>query len=73
MTCRYCKWLDVPPDKGGRRVPRKDKAYRCTVLIEQPALPLSVTRRTDFRWPPERYYMSPEDGEGCPMNAANDK
>lgn len=69
MTCRNCKWLDVGPDKAGRRTVRKDRAYRCIVEVPQPAFPMSVTTSYNFRWPPLRRQMEGSDGDGCPLFA----
>jgi hypothetical protein len=66
MTCRNCTFLRVPPDKDGRRRPRKDKAYTCTIDAPVPVLPTSITKSYGFRWPPSRDYMTPDDGERCP-------
>lgn len=68
MTCRTCKFLEVPLSADGVRRPRKTNAYRCTVVVEQPLMPMSMTRSYDFRWPPSRSYMTPNDGAGCPMH-----
>ncbi len=57
MSCRSCKWLDVKPDKAGRRRIYRDNAYVCTVPISQPILPTSVLENRDFQWPPQRTYM----------------
>jgi hypothetical protein len=67
MSCRTCKWLRVAPDKAGRRIPRKDKCYFCEAPLPEPALPLSVTTYHGWRWPPPRNFMSPDDGEDCPV------
>jgi len=69
MTCRTCKHLKVQPDAAGRIVPRKANAYRCGAMEEvpPPVLPHSVTRGRDFRWPPHSRYMTPDEGEGCPL------
>ena len=57
MPCRDCKFLEVPPDKSGRRVPRADKVYDCTAPV--PPLPLSCSgSRTTIN----RVKMGPNDG-----------
>ncbi len=66
MTCRTCKFLDVPLDKAGRRRPYKNLAYPCTYEIPYPVLPDAVTRHFGFHWPPARTYMSPRYGANCP-------
>ncbi len=71
MTCRTCKFLDAPADSRGRVIPRAAMAYRC--LYQVPAdhgLPHSVTGSYNFRWPPSKRSMSPDDGEGCPQHAS---
>jgi hypothetical protein len=67
MSCRQCRYLDVPPDKLGRVTARKDKAYRCTVELPPPLVPVSVSKSYGWRWPPSRSAMSANDGEGCPF------
>ena len=42
MTCNTCKWLEVEPNKAGKRVVSKTKAYQCAVPIPLPDLPTSV-------------------------------
>ena len=62
MTCRTCKFLSVSPDEKGRIIVRKGNTYRCNAPgPEMPELPASMTSRYDFRWPPSRGAMSPED------------
>lgn len=67
MTCKTCKFLDVRPDKSGRRGVRKGFTYRC--LWEMPELVLadSITRYVSF--PPNfpRSHMGGEDGVNCPV------
>lgn len=70
MSCRTCKWLRVPPDKSGRRIPRKDKCYLCEAPLPEPVLPVSITGAYDWKWPPSRRFMQPADGEGCPLFTA---
>lgn len=65
VSCRYCQHLAVPPDKAGRIIPRKGKSYQCTAPLPTPNLPAAVLQAFDFRWPPGRKYMSPDEGEGC--------
>ncbi len=73
MPCRTCKWLDAPVDKKGYRRVRKDNAYRCTVPVERPVLPLSVTENMGFNWPPRRTMMFYELWDmDCPMWKARD-
>lgn len=66
MTCRDCKFLDVKLDASGRRVVRKTNMYPCDAPITIPPLPHSVTKCYSYR-EPSRCYMSPQDGEGCPL------
>lgn len=67
MSCRTCKWLDVPPDKSGRIVVRSSRVYRCVAPVERPAWPESVTTAYGFRWPIAGNYMRPERGQNCPL------
>lgn len=75
MTCKTCKWLDVPPDKRGRIVVR-DTAYKCIVpLPEMPVLPDCVTKQygyTDFLARRDRW-MIPKQGGTCPLHEARGK
>lgn len=75
-TCRTCKWLNVPPDKNGKIVPRKGGYHRCTVqLPPPPPMPASIRVNTTERgggyglgnldWPTSAGYMGVDDGEGC--------
>lgn len=65
MACRDCEFLRVLPDKDGKRRPRRERAYTCTVEVPLPKLPMSVISYFSFGWPPEKKYMSPDDGDGC--------
>lgn len=70
MTCKTCKWLNVPPDKRGRIVVR-DTGYRCAAPIpERPALPVCITRSYSFReWPATGdAWTSPKLGADCPLH-----
>ena len=67
MTCRTCKFLDVALDSAGRRMPRKDRLYQCTVPVLQPVLPACITVNPRFTWPPPRTCMEPDSGTGCPF------
>lgn len=60
MSCKTCKWLKVEPNKGGKRVVRKDKAYQCGVPIERPHFPTSVLRVYNFTWPPHKTWLTAE-------------
>lgn len=65
-SCRTCRHLVVPLNRAGKRVPRRNDAYKCQAPIaDLPPLPDSVTLRVT--WPPRnRMWMVPEDGENCP-------
>jgi hypothetical protein len=67
MTCRTCQFLLVEPDRAGRIKPRAKNAYKCIAHVPMPTLPVSVTKHYDFKWPPARSYMSPDDGNDCPL------
>lgn len=65
--CGTCRFLRVDPDKAGRRVVRKDRAYRCQFEIAWPPLPVSVTRAYGFRLPnPQHQGMFGDMGDDCP-------
>lgn len=71
QSCRTCRYLDVPLDKLGRRIVRRDQGYRCIFgPLERPAWPDSVTESYGFRWPGNeqrgRRRMVGDDGENCP-------
>lgn len=57
MSCKTCKWLEVEPNKAGKRVVRKDRVYQCGVPIERPRLPTSVLKAYGFRWPPSKTWL----------------
>jgi hypothetical protein len=62
MTCRTCRWLDVPLREDGKpRRMYRESAFPCTAPI--PPLPASMTRAALHR-----SYMAPHDGEGCPLH-----
>lgn len=63
MSCRNCRWLDVPDDKLGRRRFAPNSVYRC--VVQMPAAPAVPACVRDFRWPPLRQWMAADDGEGC--------
>lgn len=67
MSCKNCIWLIVPPSKSGRRLPRKDGAYKCDVTIPEAILPASVRTHYGFMWPPAKRWMSADDGDGCQL------
>jgi hypothetical protein len=66
QRCGICRWLDVPPDARGRRIPRKGKAYRCEFPVVVQPLPDSVTRAHDYRPPKPSMWMEPSNGTECP-------
>lgn len=65
--CRSCRYLEVPPNKTGRVVPRKDQAYRCSVPLPQYRFPASVTTRHGFDGSLPKRRMDPEEGQDCPF------
>ena len=70
MTCRTCKFLDVPPDSRGRIVPRLGNGYFCLYAFpDTHDLPHSAMGY-GFRWPPLKRRMEPSDGEGCPQHVS---
>jgi hypothetical protein len=69
QSCGTCKWLEVKPDRDGKRRVRKSDVYRCVAPIPAcPLLPQSVNWNgyNGFKWPPETGWMSPERGHSCP-------
>lgn len=66
MACEQCCWLDVPPDRSGRRVVRKGYGYECQAPVPEVKLPASITIRHGFQWPPRRSHMTRGEGKGCP-------
>ena len=69
MSCRTCKYLNVPLDKAGRRVVRGSYAYPCTAPdTPQPQLPVSITEAYGFKWPPPRQWVTPAMGASCPLH-----
>jgi hypothetical protein len=68
MTCRDCRFLDVKPDAIGRRVPRRDGAYRCSWSAPEIALPTSM-KQFDLqrKLASSRSYMGPDDPHDCPV------
>lgn len=70
--CGTCKYLHVAPDKAGRRVVRKDGAYRCTFEPGFLVLPDSLTERSSG-WSGTRFklptagYMEGTEGIECPV------
>jgi hypothetical protein len=73
QSCRSCKFLDVMPDKSGKRVPRAVNAYSCLAAAQPVAdmhFPDSITRAYGFRWPPSKTHMQPDQGVDCPAYEA---
>ncbi len=70
QCCKTCRFLDVPLDKAGRRVVRKDSVYRCKGPVPAaPNLPDSVTQAYGFMrtaWV-HRQYMPGDMGTTCPV------
>jgi hypothetical protein len=67
MSCKTCRWLDVAPSPSGRRVVRSDRVYACRVEVPVPVLPISVRKAYGFKWPPEKAFVSPDNGADCPL------
>lgn len=62
-----CRHLRVLPDKDGKVRVRKDRGYRCEVVVETPVLPASVMLSHDWKWPPRRTAVGPDECSRCPM------
>lgn len=62
MACKDCKFMAVPPDTAGRRVVRKDRAYKCTAPEPiWPSVPACMEMpKTNRSWVWSDAY------EGCP-------
>jgi hypothetical protein len=69
MSCKTCKYFDVPPDKDGKARIRKGNAYRCTApMPECPPLPVCVSLEPwGFKWPPAKSWVTPDMGTDCPV------
>jgi hypothetical protein len=71
MSCRTCKWLDVPPDKinrdGSVRKTLDHNMFRCLVPFEMPPIPASYTSYFGYT-PPTRRMMCPAYGDDCPAH-----
>lgn len=63
MTCRTCENLVVDRTK---ETVRKGKVYACGFAPPFPLLPDSMTSEYNFKWPPNRRWMEPDDGAQCP-------
>lgn len=66
MTCHNCKYLDVRPDKDGKRRVRRNKTYRCLAPLPELKLPASVTSASGYREGFSKTMMAPDDGGACP-------
>lgn len=66
VRCGTCAFWPARVNKIGRRVVA-GSAYRCTVEIEKPTLPASVTMRDRVvHYEQQKQYTEGEDGSGCP-------
>lgn len=70
--CRSCRFLDVPLNKAGKRVPSVRHVYQCTAPTEVPPLPVSVVKNYRGEILPlgffesRKSWMSPAGGQFCP-------
>lgn len=64
--CKTCRFLAVHPDARGRIVVRARNAYECRAIVPLPPLPDSVTGAYGFQLPPNRRYMTGDNGTLCP-------
>jgi len=67
MTCKTCKYLDVPITGNGQRRTYASRVYACVAPVSVPVVPNSISKYHNFKWPPPRMHMGPHDGEGCPL------
>lgn len=69
-----CIWLDLPKDSRGRFYSRKDGAYRCAAPDPRlpTHLPASITKHRNFKWPPERVFVTTADCSKCPTHTTVD-
>lgn len=67
--CRNCRFLDVKPDKLGRRIVRRQETYDCLVpLAPPPPLPASLPQSTFATYRDgAKWGMNPDEGETCPL------
>lgn len=72
-TCRDCAFIDAPRDRLGRVNLRTGYAYKCTVPVEPPVLPASVTDYPSFRWPPPRSHVTVDRLHDCPLHVLRAK
>ena len=70
MSCRTCNYYDVGPDADGRVRMRKNRVSPCRAPIADVSslLPHSVTKAYGWSAPKVGGYMSPDDGDGCPLH-----
>jgi hypothetical protein len=72
QTCKTCKWLDVAPDRAGRRVVRRGYMYRCKFPLPDlsSVLPLSLTGSVSFRFSDNQKSWVEGERAGCPVHSA---
>ena len=74
QSCKTCAHLDVALDKAGRRVVRKDNAYRCNAPEpDVSSFPASITGAHGFRARFTRSHMMGTAGFNCPAWKGLDK
>lgn len=76
QCCAQCKHLVVPNDRAGRRMLRRDSAYRCVAPLPELGLPESVINANPplAAWPlVSRAYMNGDAGSKCPTFETRDK
>lgn len=73
QRCGTCRWLSVPLNKGGKRVPMKWMTYMCDVPIPVPPMPDSVRFNLTKAAPDpnafenRRRCMTSDEGRFCRM------
>jgi hypothetical protein len=67
---KHCIHLQAKPDTDGVVRVRKNWAYSCGFTVPAYAMPVSVTRQYDFKWPPLKASILIEHCAVCPCFTA---
>ena len=70
MTCKTCRFLDVPLTKNGHRPVSPQRVYTCLAPDPvRPHVPASCEIWDEsFKWPPPRCRMTGMAGKDCPCH-----